>query len=63
VVKRKTIGKRLRVKPEEIKQQHRNRTHDPIAQTGKWLKSVVQGYLNYHAVPGNLDSLHVYRFA
>jgi hypothetical protein len=31
--------------------------HDPVAQTGKWLRSVVQGYFNYHAVPGNLDSL------
>ena len=26
-----------------------------------WLKSVVQGYLNYHAIPGNLDSLRVFR--
>ena len=25
--------------------------------TGEWLQSVVQGYFNYHAVPGNLDSL------
>jgi RNA-directed DNA polymerase len=62
VVKRKTIGKRMRAKLEEIKQQLLNRTHDPIEQTGKWLQSVVQGYFNYHAVPGNLDSLHVFRF-
>ena len=62
VVKRKTVGKRMRVKLEEIKQQLRYRTHDPIAQTGKWLKSVVQGYFNYHAVPGNTNSLRVFRF-
>ena len=62
VVKRKTISKRLRAKLEEIKQQLLNRTHDPIEQTGKWLRSVVQGYFNYHAVPGNLDSLYVFRF-
>jgi hypothetical protein len=62
VVKRKTIGKRMRAKLEEIKQQLLNRTHDPIEQTGKWLQSVVQGYFNYHAVPGNLDGLHVFRF-
>ena len=62
VVKRKTIGKRMRAKLEEIKRQLLNRTHDPIVQTGKWLKSVVQGYFNYHAVPGNLDSLNVFRF-
>jgi RNA-directed DNA polymerase len=62
VVKRKTIGERMRAKLEEIKQQLRNRTHDPIVQTGKWLKSVVHGYFNYHAVPGNTKSLRVFRF-
>jgi RNA-directed DNA polymerase len=62
VVKRQTVGKRMRAKLEEIKQQLRNRTHDPIVQTGKWLKSVVQGYFNYYAVPGNTNSLHVFRF-
>ena len=61
-VKRQTIGKRMRAKLEEIKRQLLNRTHDPIEQTGKWLRPVVQGYFNYHAVPGNLDSLHVFRF-
>jgi hypothetical protein len=35
--------------------------HDPVPQTGEWLKSVVQGYFNYHAVPGNMDSLRVFR--
>ncbi len=32
-----------------------------MAGTGKWLKSVVQGYFNYHAVPGNTDSLCLFR--
>ena len=35
--------------------------HDPVPQTGRWLKSVVQGYFNYYAVPGNLASLGVFR--
>ena len=56
-VRRKTIRKRMRAKLRGIKQQLRQRMHDPVAQTGKWLKSVVQGYFNYHAVPGNLNSL------
>ena len=60
-VKRKTIAKRLRGKLQEIKQQLRQRRHDPIAQTGKRLRSVVQGYFNYHAVPGNLDRLRIFR--
>jgi RNA-directed DNA polymerase len=62
VVKRKTIGKRMRAKLLDIKQQLRNRTHDPVAHTATWLRSVVQGYFNYHAVPGNLDSLHLFRY-
>jgi RNA-directed DNA polymerase len=60
-VRRKTIGKRLRAKLQEIKQQLRRRMHDPVAQTGEWLRSVVQGYFNYHAVPRNLDSLTAFR--
>ena len=60
-VRRKTIRKRMRAKLQEIKQQLRRRMHDPMAQTGEWLQSVVQGYFNYHAVPGNLDSLWTFR--
>jgi RNA-directed DNA polymerase len=61
VVKRKTISKRMRAKLLELKQQLRKRMHDSVEQTGEWIKSVVQGYFNYHAVPGNTDSLHIFR--
>jgi RNA-directed DNA polymerase len=60
-VRRKTIRKRMRAKLRDIKQQIRERMHDPVRQTGQWLKSVVQGHLNYYAVPGNLDSLGIFR--
>ena len=60
-VKRQTIGKRLRKKLRELKPQLRQRRHEAIADTGKWLRSVVQGYFNYYAVPGNLDSLLTFR--
>jgi hypothetical protein len=33
-----------------------------VPEVGKWLRSVVQGYFNYHAVPGNMDSLNIFRF-
>jgi RNA-directed DNA polymerase len=59
-VKRRTIGKRMRGKLRQTKQQLRERMHDPVLQTGEWLKSVVQGYFNYYAVPGNTDSLRVF---
>ena len=61
-VKRKTISKRLRGKLRELQQQLRQRRHDLVAHTGKWLRSVVQGYFNYHAVPGNLDCLQTFRY-
>ena len=60
-LKRKTIAKRMAAKLKEIKQQLRTRMHDQTAQTGEWLQSVVQGYFNYHAVPGNLSRLCVFR--
>src|SRR5437588_3708120 len=61
IVKRKTIAKRMRAKLQELKQMLTVRRHDPVPETGKWLQSVVRGYFNYHAVPGNLDSLGVFR--
>jgi hypothetical protein len=45
----------MRAKLREIKQQLRERMHDPVPQTGQWLKRVkliVQGHFNYYAVPG-----------
>ena len=60
-MRRSTIGKRMRAKLRELKQQLRERMHDPVQQTGQWLKSVVQGYFNYHAVPGNIYSLGAFR--
>jgi len=37
-VRRKTIRKRMRGKLRQLKQELHRRMHDPIAQTGKWLK-------------------------
>jgi hypothetical protein len=53
MVRRTTIRKRMRAKLRQIKPELRKRMHDPVAQTGQWLRSVVQGYFNYYAVPGN----------
>jgi hypothetical protein len=35
--------------------------HDPVAQVGAWLESVLHGYYQYHAVPGNPTVLKRYR--
>jgi RNA-directed DNA polymerase len=58
---RLTSAKRLRATLKAIREHLRRRRHDPIPATGKWLRRVVQGYLNYHAVPGNLRRLGAFR--
>jgi len=60
-VRRKTIRKRMRAKLQRIKPELHKRMHDPLFQTGQWLKSIVQGHFNYYAVPGNTASLSLFR--
>jgi len=60
-VKRRTVKKRLRSKLQAVRQELRKRWHERVADTGKWLRSVVQGYFNYHAVPGNFAALQTFR--
>ena len=37
------------------------RMHEPVAQVGEWLKRVLQGFYQYHAIPGNQRSLNKFR--
>lgn len=60
-VKRLTIAKRMRATLKELRQSLSRRKHEPIPVIGKWLRSVVQGYFNYHAVPGNDRRLSAFR--
>ncbi len=60
-IKRKTMAKRLCRKLKEVKQTLMRRRHEPIPELGKWLRSVVQGFMNYHAVPGNFASIKAFR--
>jgi len=61
IVKRQTIRKRLTAKLQALKSELRHRWHVPVVQLGPWLRAVVQGWLNYHAVPGNMDRLNAFR--
>jgi len=61
LVLRKTMRKRLLTKLKELKEELRQRWHESVAELGRWLRSVVQGYFNYHAVPGNIASLKSFR--
>jgi RNA-directed DNA polymerase len=60
-IKRKTRRDRMRAKLREIKESMRRRMHQPIPEQGKWLRQVVRGYFNYHAVPTNAHALAVFR--
>ena len=60
-VNRKTIGKRMAAKLKEIRQKLRERMHASVGDTVKWLQSVVRGYYQYHAVPGNQARMKAFR--
>lgn len=60
-VRRKTIAKRLRGKIKSVRIEIMRRRHDPVPAIGKWIRSVVQGHLNYFAVPGNKKSIDAFR--
>jgi hypothetical protein len=60
-IKRKTIAKRLRRKLKEVKDLLMCKLHESIPEVGEWLRSVVQGHMNYYAVPGNFASMKAFR--
>ena len=57
VIGRKTSKKRMVRRLKVIKTELRRRMHDSVAWTGAWVKQMLQGHLNYYAVPGNDPSL------
>jgi group II intron reverse transcriptase/maturase len=61
IVKRQTASKRLRAKLREVREALMRRRHDPLPELGRWLRSVVQGFFNYHGVPGNFAALDAFR--
>ena len=60
-IKRRSIAKRMRAKLQEVKQQLIRRMHCSVVEVGAWLRSVVRGWFNYHAVPGNRPCLDRFR--
>jgi RNA-directed DNA polymerase len=53
---------RFRAKLREVKTELRLRWHQPMRQQGKYLRAVVQGFFNYHAVPTNFPALRAFRW-
>ena len=62
MVWRKTDRKRFRQRLRAIKEGLRERLHEKISVVGQWLKSVMTGYMQYHAIPGNSHCLSAFRY-
>jgi len=60
-IKRKTRRDRMRAKLKMIQEGLWRRMHQSIPSQGSWLRRVVKGYFNYHAVPTNARTLDVFR--
>jgi RNA-directed DNA polymerase len=56
-----TAKKRMIAKLKAIKVELRRRRHDRPSEVGAWLRKVVNGYYQYHAVPGNHRQLSTFR--
>jgi group II intron reverse transcriptase/maturase len=61
IVLRQPMKKRMRAKLKEIKQELRRCLHEPVADVGKWLRSVVSGWMRYYGVPLTYDVLATFR--
>ncbi|MBO9483650.1 hypothetical protein [Salinisphaera sp. G21_0] len=57
MVGRETSVKRLRATLQAIKEYLVKYRHRPVMEQAKWLQRVLQGHLNYFAVPGNSRKL------
>src|SRR5262244_3543186 len=56
-----TAKKRMVAKLKAIKAELQRRMHDRMAEVGAWLRKVVLGYYQYHAVPGNTTQLRIFK--
>jgi group II intron reverse transcriptase/maturase len=57
IIHRHSIAKRTRATLQAIKTALRKRKHRPLGETARWLRRVVGGWLNYHAVPNNMGRI------
>ena len=60
-VKRQTMAKRMRAKLKEVRTALVRRRHEALPKVGQWIRRVVQGYYNYHAIHGNMARLRAFR--
>jgi group II intron reverse transcriptase/maturase len=58
---RVTAKKRMVAKLKAVKAELQRRKHHRTSEVGAWLRKVVLGYYQYHAVPGNSTQLRIFR--
>jgi RNA-directed DNA polymerase len=59
---RKSRRDRMQAKLQAVREVLRERLHQPIPEQGQWLRQVVTGWFNYHAVPTNGRALNSFRY-
>jgi RNA-directed DNA polymerase len=62
LIHRKSRRDRVQARLTEIKEELRRRMHGPLREQAEWLKQVVTGFFQYHAVPTNSRALGAFRF-
>lgn len=60
-LKRKTVAKRFRATLRAVKDRLLRDRHQPIRVQGMWLRRMMLGWLNYHAIPCNMQRLGEFR--
>ena len=60
-LRRITEAKRMQAKLHKVRDELWRRMHLPIPEQGLWLGAVVQGHINYYAVPGNIEAAKSFR--
>jgi RNA-directed DNA polymerase len=60
-IRRITDTKRLTAKLAKLKAELARRRHDAVPDQGRWLASVINGHMNYYAVPGNGNAIRTFR--
>lgn len=60
-IHRESVAKRMRATLAAIKAKLQQRRHWSLGSVGCWLSRVMQGWLNYHAIPGNMKRLQQFR--
>jgi RNA-directed DNA polymerase len=62
IVCRITTKKRLKAKLRAVKIGLRKRMHQSIGEQATWLSSVIRGYYQYHAIPGNYKAISTFQY-